>query len=376
MSMLAAVVMVRDEADILPCWLRHATALCDRILVVDHGSTDGTADILSAFTEAGFPIETWRMDEPGYWQSAVTTELARHAFETGADWVFPIDIDEFLNVAGRDQLRAILNDHREPIGFWRWRHAVLDKAAFEGGASCVSIPNLLANPGPAPPGRGKIVLHRSVAHKLPAFRLGAGNHRLHGMPFAKPIHGRTLGDLWHIPIRSRAQFVAKLRRDLRTHTDPSGQPLHELGEALRQKAALLDLLERPGARHDSLQQIALGYWEAGEIEDATRLANAVRVRPEIPFSGQSVQVAARVERAGRPARPAPPRQMAGNETFAAMARLDAGFVRIAPASFRERCSLSLEDALSRHFTLGFRLARFLASTVVSHRLGMPRKALD
>ena len=39
--------MVRNEADILEAFVRHNLTVLDRMLVVDHGSMDGTAEMLS-----------------------------------------------------------------------------------------------------------------------------------------------------------------------------------------------------------------------------------------------------------------------------------------------------------------------------------------
>jgi hypothetical protein len=38
--------MIRDEADILPTFLRHAAALFDFVLLVDHSSSDGSSTFL------------------------------------------------------------------------------------------------------------------------------------------------------------------------------------------------------------------------------------------------------------------------------------------------------------------------------------------
>src|SRR6185436_15684300 len=43
---LAGVMMVRNEADIIEASVRHNLSCLDRLAVIDHGSFDGTSEIL------------------------------------------------------------------------------------------------------------------------------------------------------------------------------------------------------------------------------------------------------------------------------------------------------------------------------------------
>ena len=91
---LFGVMMVRNEADILGVNLRHHFAQgVDQFLVVDNGSSDPTISVLESFAEDG--RLRWIRDAGPYNQSDITTDLAREAGTMGADWVVPIDADEF-----------------------------------------------------------------------------------------------------------------------------------------------------------------------------------------------------------------------------------------------------------------------------------------
>jgi len=91
---LWAVMIVRNEVDILALnVLHHLSMGVDRFLIVDNGSTDGTRAVLGLLARDG-PIR-WTIDSGPARQSQLLTELAREAYLGGADWVLPIDADEF-----------------------------------------------------------------------------------------------------------------------------------------------------------------------------------------------------------------------------------------------------------------------------------------
>ena len=65
MRILALTLVVRDESDILAANLDyHFAQGVDVILVVDHGSSDGTAEILRAYEQAGRLLQTIRRAIP------------------------------------------------------------------------------------------------------------------------------------------------------------------------------------------------------------------------------------------------------------------------------------------------------------------------
>jgi hypothetical protein len=106
--MIFGVMTVRNERDILPVNLRyHLASGIDHILVADNGSTDGTAAILEEFAATN-RVHVFARPGP-FHQAETTTELAREAFLRGAQWVLPIDADEFWHVPG-GRLPDVLDD--------------------------------------------------------------------------------------------------------------------------------------------------------------------------------------------------------------------------------------------------------------------------
>jgi glycosyltransferase involved in cell wall biosynthesis len=86
---VAAIAMVRDEADIVGSTVAHMLTQVDHVIVADNGSVDGTRDIL-----ASLDVELVDDPERGYYQSRKMTALAAQARAAGHDWVVPFDADE------------------------------------------------------------------------------------------------------------------------------------------------------------------------------------------------------------------------------------------------------------------------------------------
>jgi len=100
--MIAAVTMVRDEADVIEHTIRHLLAHgVDRILIADNLSTDDTPAILASLA-GEYPREVMLTTdtEPGYYQDRKMTNLTRRAGAWGADWVLPFDADEVWYPSG------------------------------------------------------------------------------------------------------------------------------------------------------------------------------------------------------------------------------------------------------------------------------------
>jgi len=63
---LIGVAMVRNEADIVEAFVRHNLTVLDAMVVVDHGSLDGTEEILALLQREGLPLRVIRDASPGF----------------------------------------------------------------------------------------------------------------------------------------------------------------------------------------------------------------------------------------------------------------------------------------------------------------------
>ena len=99
----AAVLLVKDELDILPSVLPHMLAQVDQVIVSDNMSTDGTREWLHDCDDDRLLV----LDdlEPAYYQSRKTTELAMRALDAGHSWVVPCDADEVWYVQADPERR-------------------------------------------------------------------------------------------------------------------------------------------------------------------------------------------------------------------------------------------------------------------------------
>lgn len=101
---VAAVMLVRDEADIIRFTLEHLLRQVDHVYVAENLSKDATREIACSFDR----VTVIPDDELGYWQSKKTTALAMRALADGHEWVVPCDADEFW-YANERTVSSLLN---------------------------------------------------------------------------------------------------------------------------------------------------------------------------------------------------------------------------------------------------------------------------
>jgi glycosyltransferase involved in cell wall biosynthesis len=215
---LCGVTMLRNEADIVESFVRHNLTFLDSLFVVDHGSSDGTPEILAALAAEGLPLEVDRDPSVGYLQSEIMTRAARHAFARhGADFVFAIDGDEFLKVPRRELLESVLATLPHGLhGAMRWQTYVPD---FDDAA--LTSRNVLAGAkrrlAAERHGLHKVIVARSFAD-MPDAVIAVGNHVV--LPHAahviaeQPVKQAKISAdvvaLGHLPVRSARQLTNKI----------------------------------------------------------------------------------------------------------------------------------------------------------------------
>lgn len=213
---LWAVAMVRNEADIIEAFVRHNLTVTDGLTVVDHGSVDETPRILGALQSEGLPLTVEVDRRVGFYQPEIMTEAIRRTLaSTGADFVFALDADEFLKVRDRALLEHVLRGL--PAGMHaalRWLTYVPDFS--EQATDLVAIAKRARRLETERHGAFKVIIARHFLDTREAVLIH-GNHSVFpraGMPPGTTAPQAALAvqvaALAHLPIRTRAQFIAKV----------------------------------------------------------------------------------------------------------------------------------------------------------------------
>ena len=201
---LVAITSVKNESDMIEAFVRHTATVCDAHLILDHQSTDNTRSILHELEREGLALRVIADSDPTSDQSARLTRLMRLAVaEEGADWVIPLDADEFID-APTEGLRQALAVTEEPVHvLWRSYVPSADDDLDDLNPVTRIRHRLVAEGFPWK----KVLVPRAVARDA---QLGPGSHDI-----AEPHpHGerRLLGEvtLGHFPIRSPEQYATKV----------------------------------------------------------------------------------------------------------------------------------------------------------------------
>jgi Glycosyl transferase family 2 len=214
-------LVVRDEADIVEGQITyHLNAGVDFVIATDHGSEDGTTDILESFARGGY-LHRIVGEGPTVLETEWRTRMARlAATEYGADWVMAADADEFW-VPRTGSIKDVLA-------------AVPDRFGIVGGVICHFVPR---------PDDGASFAERMVyrlVQQAPvndptspmrpspksAFRADPEVQVLHAAywiesPRLRQLPGWCPFDVFHFPCRSLEQWSRKTAR--RGHADADKQ---------------------------------------------------------------------------------------------------------------------------------------------------------
>jgi hypothetical protein len=206
---LVMTLVVRNEADILKANLDyHLANGVDFVIVTDHGSDDGTSEILHEYERARVAKVVRDEQERAHHQSRRMTRMAEIArCEHGANWVINNDADEFWwpQVGSLRDVFAALPERYEQIIVSRRNFRPL-VPTFEGDPKDPFYKRLIYREADSP----SIADLPKVAHRPRAGVVVApGNHSIvsAGLP-AVPANG--LLEIFHFPMRSYEQFERKV----------------------------------------------------------------------------------------------------------------------------------------------------------------------
>ena len=208
---LVGVSIVKNEADIIEAFVRHNLRFLDQLILTDHHSTDATPVILRALAAEGLPLTlTPVQSDPVYIQADWTTQLAEHAFGNyAADFVFPLDADEFLRADSRATLETALASLSTTVAWMDWPTYVRNG---EDVGHPMQVLRWRVDARASPP--GKVVLSRRLLAGS-KWKLSEGNHlvltRANNGEWEVAAASHLPGvELAHLPLRSVEQLQAKI----------------------------------------------------------------------------------------------------------------------------------------------------------------------
>ncbi len=218
---IAVITMVKNEADIIESFVRHALSYADILLVTDHKSTDETRQILNLLQAEGLAIKINTYEDEGHSQSEVMTQLLYQAIEgEHADIVIAADSDEFLILndshSNENTLRtALQNLDSTKIYYLPWITYELQYSEEDQDIFILSRP---CQRNATPDILHKIIIGAGTA-KFSQIIITQGNHRA----LLKPLYNQHTKQtsykaevfshdfhVAHFPQRSRNQYLSKV----------------------------------------------------------------------------------------------------------------------------------------------------------------------
>lgn len=208
---IIVVSMAKNESDIIESFVRYYMTFVDGMVIVDHNSDDDTGKMLAALQEEYPSLIVEQLNSIEYTQSDVMTKLVnRAATEMGADWILPIDIDEYLIPNNDTDCRSMLGRISDEVISLNWIDHELadtehDRDVFLLSRSCNRAKN--ANIMTKIFVRGNLVRRAKV-------RLLQGNHGVlvqqdNGKEMVADAPRSSVFTLAHFPFRSQEQYISK-----------------------------------------------------------------------------------------------------------------------------------------------------------------------
>ncbi len=211
---LVSVTIAKNEADIIEPFVRHHLQFFDRMLMVNHDSTDDTGEILRSLVAEGLPITIFEDKALAYMQGPRTTTLARQAVSAwGASYVFPLDADEFVKAPSRTTLQqAVASVPGNLLGALVWQNYLLPERDAPDAADRIDpLARMTERAKVEPVVEQKIVLS-AAALRDPSWEISPGNHyltRLDGSSAVAAMRKLEGLALAHFPLRSAEQVQRK-----------------------------------------------------------------------------------------------------------------------------------------------------------------------
>jgi glycosyltransferase involved in cell wall biosynthesis len=252
------IAMIRNEADIITNFLDQALLLFHKTFIVDIQSSDGTREIVDAAAKkSNDRIVVFNCLTQERYQSALMNTLSRKAFSEGADWIFLLDADEFIDVKNQKELCDFLSTCQDDLIHLPWINLIPseygDFQVFHAGQeySFSDQPSRVS----------KVAVSARYALINPDFCIEEGNHNVSKKLDGSPERQRLAFPILHLPVRSAARLKYKMINGARLLDSKHNTRADEGHHA----ATILRRLEENEVTPALLDSIALTYALRNEV---------------------------------------------------------------------------------------------------------------
>ena len=206
---IAVISMMKNEADIVESFVRYYAAFADCIIIADHNSNDGTWEILEML-KAEYPfLVTTTVEQMEYIQSEIMTSLMELAAnEFLADWILPMDADEFLLSEVNDDIRTVLESCWDNVLLLPWVNHEVPEDCYDRSRFLLNQPCRRAV---RPLDACKVIVKGDYIRNN-TWRLQQGNHGLEAVAPNSNVPDYSDSKkliLAHFPFRSKEQYISK-----------------------------------------------------------------------------------------------------------------------------------------------------------------------
>lgn len=202
---LGLISQIKNEIDIIVPFLEHIDSLFDCVYLLDHQSIDDTTYLLKQAVSQRNSWKYYYLDFMGQYQKRISNFFLPMIFRENIDYLFFLDADEFINVENRKMLEANLSGLKSNSKVGRLQWINTSPIAFEQSNFSYSTP-LLKSPNQS--SYGKVVIPKIVFLNDPKLTVELGNHHIRNKN-REIIHESYIGEIIHIPIRSKDQAIKK-----------------------------------------------------------------------------------------------------------------------------------------------------------------------
>lgn len=200
---ICIITQVQNSFEYIPAWLAYHSRLADHIYLIDHNSDKDlrglSNDNISVFRSN---MNTYTLD------TNINSLMAHKKLQGKYDWVFILDIDEFLPFGSRDEAHSFCHKFRWcscVSMYWRNGYAKQEQSKLKGNTA-FDFQEQKAK-------TRKLIYNTKLRNH---FWIGHGNHAaqfpIFGIPFLnlRPLVKKSPLPLFHLPFINIPTLIEKL----------------------------------------------------------------------------------------------------------------------------------------------------------------------